>query len=175
MPRARVCQLSRCGRRLYQQAFAHFEVEGCGYLDVLFVALNRCYLCAQGLNHRSVVGKFRAIRLLVGSFEQSQVECLRCLHQSVGIAVHSLAGAIGHHLAQRFYHGRYGDYGFGLSGNAETTLNNSCRHHGTYTIVHCHHALGIVGNERQAIAHRFETRRSTIGKQVRQVKIVRTT
>ena len=156
-----------------QQAFAHFEVERRGYLDVLFVALNHCYRHAECLNHGCVVGKVRAIGLLVGAFKQLQVEGLWGLHQSIGIAVHGLASAIGHHLAQCFYHRRYGYHGLGLSGHTKTTFNNRCRHHRAHAIVHRHHALGIVGDECQAITNRLETRCSAVGQEVRQVKVVR--
>lgn len=53
-----------------QNAVGYGKVERCRYLDVLSIAIHKCYGVAEIFHHRSVVGEAVGIVLTVSAFEQ---------------------------------------------------------------------------------------------------------
>jgi len=77
-----------------QNAVGYGKVERCRYLDVLSIAIHKCYGVAEIFHHRSVVGEAVGIVLTVSAFEQGCAECLRRLHQPVVATRHGAAGGV---------------------------------------------------------------------------------
>ena len=66
-----------------EDGFGYDEVEWCGDLDVLPIAVNKCDSLSVCLHYRGIVGERIAVGLAIGSFEQLYVEALGSLYQAV--------------------------------------------------------------------------------------------
>ena len=145
----------------HEQCPCHDEVEGCGELDVLAVALDEMYGMAERLDHRGIVGEGFAERLLIGTAEERGAEGLGSLHEAIGIATDRLA-TLGEEMTDGLYHrddGHHGSVGGSLLIAATDDL---VRHEGAHTVVHGHQSIGLI-DQSQAIPYGMKARGATIG------------
>ncbi len=150
------------------QGFAHKKVEGGGNFYVLAVALNECDGNPRLLDHRGIIGKCRDVGLAIGTFEGTDVERLRGLHQSVFIARHGFAS----YLSKCFDNGRDGnDCRMGGS-DIEAPPDGVTTHERTHTVMDAYDPFFIVGDGCQSVGHGMKARFATGNEDVVGIKPV---
>ena len=123
-------------------------------------------------HHRGVVGESIGVRLPVGTFQQLDAEGLRGLYQPICTSRHGLAAAVGLYLPQGFHDGNHRYGGSRRACCLVTATNDLDSREGAYPIVHTHHALGVIGNTCQSVAHRVETGFPAISDGARNIKLI---